>query len=631
MTPIPPDPDTLPCHLALLVISGTGQGHRVLVDRPAVLGRDPQSRVPVADDLVSRHHAVVEWLDGQLIVRDLGSKNGTYVNGREIREPTVLKSEDHLRIGRTQIAVVEVAPQESARADRAPADVETQEGSAAGAPKGGDHLRVNRLILRRASELTARLAALSRIRHSISAFSSTIRRSLQADAVGIYSAPPGLDAIFVEGPINLGEEDRAVLTAMERGSAWKADFLKRPVPSTTLFFPIHAEGRAAAVVVLGRENARPFEPLDLEFAETLSECLRALPLGQMLAQGSAQLLPDHLGIVGSSEPMNVLRTQIRSFAGTNVTVLIRGESGTGKELCARAVHQLSPRRFGPYIEVNCACMVSQLTEAELFGHEKGAFTGAVERRIGKVELADGGTLLLDEIGELDPDLQAKLLRVIEGQPFFRVGGNDSVRADVRFLCATNRNLEQMVEEGTFRRDLYHRINVLNLSVPPLRDRIEDIPELVPYLIRQIREDNAVAREYAVTPRAYRRLLSHLWPGNVRELRNVLERIMLLCSGHIIDEPMVPREVGSDEESTTVKLPRLQMLTEMIEREEISRALVESGGQKSQASRQLGISRPTLDKKIKMYGLDRLTASHRRQSSGETLADMDGKGDEGEEF
>ncbi len=238
-------------------------------------------------------------------------------------------------------------------------------------------------------------------------------------------------------------------------------------------------------------------------------------------------------MVGQSAMIEKVRKSISRAAPTSATVLIRGESGVGKELVARAIHAASPRRDGPLVCLNCAALAPTLLESELFGHEKGAFTGATDRKVGKFEAADGGTLLLDEIGEMSPDLQAKFLRVLEGQPFERLGGNRAIKTDVRVIAATNRDLEEAVKAKEFRSDLYYRLRVVEVEVPALRQRMEDLPLLVEHFIQLLRH-HADRRIDGVSSRALELLCRHSWPGNVRELRNVLERAIVLGSGNILD-------------------------------------------------------------------------------------------------
>ncbi|WP_398309970.1 nif-specific transcriptional activator NifA [Zoogloea sp.] len=242
-------------------------------------------------------------------------------------------------------------------------------------------------------------------------------------------------------------------------------------------------------------------------------------------------------VIGVSKRMQDVFAEVHQAGPSRSTVLLRGESGTGKEVIARALHTLSPRKEGPFIKVNCAALSESLLESELFGHEKGSFTGAVGERKGRFEMADKGTLFLDEIGDISPAFQAKLLRVLQEREFERVGGNRSIKVDVRLVCATNRNLEKMVAAGEFRADLYYRINVVSLFLPPLRERRDDIPPLIAYFIERYNKDNG--RDLRVTPEALNVLVNCYWPGNVRELENCIERTATMARGESISELHFP--------------------------------------------------------------------------------------------
>jgi DNA-binding NtrC family response regulator len=252
-------------------------------------------------------------------------------------------------------------------------------------------------------------------------------------------------------------------------------------------------------------------------------------------------LQQRTGIIGESSPIQELLVKIEQMAPVSSTVLIQGESGTGKELVAKGMHDLSPRRGKPFIAVNCAALPESLLESELFGHEKGAFTGAAERRLGRFELADTGTIFLDEIGEIPPSVQVKLLRVLETRTFFRVGGIQPIKVDVRVLAATNRSLRDSVSQGEFRDDLYYRLNVLNIYLPPLRERREDIPLLVRRFIRELaKAHERIFRGIATD--ALQRLVEAPWPGNVRQLRNLIESMVVLAPGHEIRAADIPADI-----------------------------------------------------------------------------------------
>ncbi len=308
-------------------------------------------------------------------------------------------------------------------------------------------------------------------------------------------------------------------------------------------------------------------------------------------------------IVGRSPALKSALEKLRKAAAGDVTVLLLGESGTGKELFARALHALSPRSEGPFVAINCASIPESLLESELFGHEKGAFTGAHTTKRGKFELASGGTLFLDEISEMSPALQAKLLRVIEEKRFERVGGTRIIEVDVRIVVATNRALEREVQEGRFREDLYYRISVFPIRIPPLRERKEDIPLLAEYFAERAAEDMKVEKP-EITEEAMEKLLSYSWPGNVRELKNVIERAVILCEGgkilphHIILIP--PKKEELDLSGTLEEA--VKRAAEWVERRKIQQALEDAGGKLEEAARSLGISLKTLYAKMKKHGL-----------------------------
>jgi len=311
-------------------------------------------------------------------------------------------------------------------------------------------------------------------------------------------------------------------------------------------------------------------------------------------------------LVGSSSAMQAVRDMIRTIAPTDCAVLILGETGTGKELVARSLHEQSLRAGKPFVPVNCGAIPENLVESELFGHRKGAFTGADQHRKGLVEVADGGTLFLDEIGELDKQIQVKLLRFLESGEIRRVGENEPFRVDVRVICATNRSLKEMVDEGTFRQDLYFRINTFELYLPPLRERREDIPELVEHLIGRKWPGR---RRVEVAPEALELMMSYDWPGNVRELANVVERALILSGGEPITCQHLPLHL-QDASSSAVPVPALpqtmptqtvmpeQPLTlRDLEREHILRVLAKHNGRKPAAAKELGISLKTLYNKL----------------------------------
>lgn len=305
-------------------------------------------------------------------------------------------------------------------------------------------------------------------------------------------------------------------------------------------------------------------------------------------------------IVGRSEKMLEIIKTVGRIAPSPVTVLIIGESGTGKELIARAIHGASPRREKLFLPVNCAAIPETLLESELFGYEKGAFTGAQNRTPGKFELADGGTIFLDEIGDMSLSLQAKVLRVLQDKTFMRIGGKEPVTVDVRVIAATNQDIEEMVRDGRFREDLYFRLNVCLLKIPPLRERREDIEELAYYFLEKY------SREYSkeikgFTPQTLEKLLSYSWPGNVRELENAVARAVASSKAQVLTPDDFPFSEKPSEKEEIPLLP-LAKATEELEKRLIKEALEVSGGNQTQAAKILQISRQTLSTKIKQYGI-----------------------------
>ncbi len=344
------------------------------------------------------------------------------------------------------------------------------------------------------------------------------------------------------------------------------------------------------------------KPVDIEELKVLVEkTLTVSDLVEENASLKAQVGEELAGrhILGRSRALREVLETVGMVAPTDATVLIMGESGTGKELVADAIHALSRRASGPLIKVNCAALPETLLESELFGHEKGAFTGAVARREGRFKLADGGTLFLDEIGEMSPVLQAKVLRVIQERSFERVGGRETLRVDVRLLVATNRDLPTEVREGRFREDLYYRLAVIPIVIPPLRERPDDIPILAEHFLRTFAQRNGKGVR-SFSPAAMERLQRHPWRGNVRELENLIERVVIMARGEVIGVEDLPGNLkGEAPASAGVVAGR--SLSEL-EREAILKTLEMTGGNRTETARLLGIGRRTLQYKLKEYGL-----------------------------
>ncbi len=306
-------------------------------------------------------------------------------------------------------------------------------------------------------------------------------------------------------------------------------------------------------------------------------------------------------IVGQSPSMQEVFDTIRQVGPSRSTVLIQGESGTGKELVAHAIHRLSAQAHGPFVAVHCAALSQNLLESELFGHEKGAFTGAVEKRRGRFELADGGTLFLDEVSEIDPGIQVKILRVLEERQFERVGGQETLDVDVRLVAATNRDLKKMVDEGKFREDLFYRLYVVVVHLPPVRERAGDIPLLVQHYLKEVARENEKPVT-AITPDAMDLLSSYAWPGNVREIRNVVERMVVLARGDKLTVRDIPAAIKEASHHHALPASVADLSLQEAEKQMIIGALKAHSGNRTQAATQLGISRRTLHRKLNEYGL-----------------------------
>jgi Nif-specific regulatory protein len=363
------------------------------------------------------------------------------------------------------------------------------------------------------------------------------------------------------------------------------------------------------------------DPDDLEFslavADNVALALRNLAKQQELSENlnqtrnEIQQLRKQLGaeseLVGSSPVLAGVQQQIARAAPSRATVLIRGESGVGKELVARAMHYASPRKKGPFVCLNCAALTETLLESELFGHERGAFTGATERKIGKFEAAHQGTLMLDEIGEMSPSIQAKFLRVLEGHSFERVGGSQQIKVDVRVIAATNRDLEKAVAENSFRRDLYFRLRVVEVFVPPLRKRPEDIVELANYFLDRFNAETG-RKIRGFTPEALHLMQQYRWPGNVRELKNVIERGVVLARTDFIENEdlnLSTIAAANDSGELVMSAPKSTfepLSLDEVERRHIHATLKATGWNKSRTAAILGVERSTLDRKIKRYEL-----------------------------
>ena len=429
------------------------------------------------------------------------------------------------------------------------------------------------------------------IREGLAAF-------LEQDGYETSCAADGKEAwkLFGKGDIDLG------ITDLRMPGMDGAELLRRILADTPGLPVIVLTGHGTVDVAVNamREGAWDFitKPPDLDrLSLVIKRALQNRALALRHRELEAELERNRLSqnMIGKSPVMRKVFDTISRVAPTRASILITGESGVGKELVADAVHGLSPRKDKPLIKVHCAALTASLLESELFGHEKGAFTGAVARRRGRFELANEGSLFLDEIGEIDPNIQIKLLSVLQERKFERVGGEETIETDVRIIAATNKDLKAEIEKGTFREDLYFRLNVVNIEVPPLRDRKDDIPIMAASFLKEFAAENGKAID-GIHEKAYSRLYAYDWPGNIRELRNCIESAVVMCRKNLITEDDLPPALQATGEDGWLRIPLNSSLEEM-EKIYINAAVKYHKGNKSKAAEALGIGRKTLHRKL----------------------------------
>ena len=625
---------------------------RLAPGRAVSIGRAPSNDIVVHDERASRlHAAIVPTADGWAI-RDLGSRNGTLVSGAAIAAERPLAPGDVIAIGLTELTFGDGEPPTDPAATRAgngsaaATDIEAWQASIT-------HRRARGRLLEDIREVAASVPRVGRAAADLCRLAFALGRAddlkglakLALDAAlqgvaagrGIVLLPPhvgdlaaGPQATAAEAlvplasvpePWPLGGTPIGVATAVIAAdeallAAAGPDAIRGPDdPAGTISAPIRVRGRAVGVLHLEVTAAdRGCTPDDLEFVmavcDALGVALENVSTREALSTRLANTADENERLrrrLGEDAPMVVASAALRAIVGqvervatTKATVLVRGESGVGKELVARAIHEASDRRDGPFVCLNCAALSETLLESELFGHEKGAFTGATERKLGRFESAHKGTLMLDEIGEMSPNIQAKFLRVLEGHPFERVGGSGRVQVDVRVVAATNRNLEDAVACGEFRRDLYFRLKVVEIIVPPLRRRPEDVEAIARHFLDRFAGETGRQIE-GFTPAALQAMRAYHWPGNIRELRNCVERAVVLAQQAWIDvHDVALSHLAAPGESGRQSLARpayVPATLDDVERRHVFATLEAVGGNKTKAAAMLGIERSTLDRKL----------------------------------
>jgi len=599
-------------HLTIVFGEGDPKVCELLPGEPLRVGRHHENDLVVRDETVSRHHAEIYCESGRWFIRDKGGVNTTRINGKVITGPTELRDGHLIDVGKTSLRFsLELAtngvpgqPATGTQWDISPSCMDS--------PTGKTVLLQDELMA-----LCGFMAAAVKAgepRPLIQQALESVHRQLGATVSGFLSLDkenplpkvvlPRLAAVDIHLSKWLTQE-----VEKQGRTVWKKSQPPSPTDDDSLqafadaiCVPLRA-GKTPLGALHVYRLGKPFQEREALFLEVLAghlaNSLHLLRVHRTLeAENSRLRVHSQAGdeLIGTSLPLQELRQRIARLALRPSTVLIVGESGAGKELVALALHRQSPRREGPLVSVNCAAFTAALLESELFGHCKGAFTGADHDRAGVFEQADEGTLFLDEVGELSLDCQARLLRVIEGKGFRRVGGTSEIEVNVRILAATNRQLEKEVETNRLRRDLYFRLQGIEIRVPPLREHLEDIPELVETFLNRFAVE--WGRRTKVTEEALRRLQDYAWPGNVRQLRAVLENAVASTDREILEpgDLLLPTE-GPTTESPPLNLKKLEAWA-------VQRALCKTDGNITQAARLLGVARETFNAMMRRYGVER---------------------------
>ena len=612
-----------------------------LTDDEISVGREPSNKLWAADSGMSRRHcAIAKQEDGQFLLRDMGGRNGTRVNGERI-EKHELCHRDQIRVGNSTLVFLLGDEEAIAERNRLELDDTTVEEDVVASLRPEDstylHPDPERVSGQpKVERLAADLSTVLKIATHIGGIRD--EEGLQWQLLGmLFDVVPAQRAAILffddageiartaawdrlhgpEVPVRVSrtllkkitaERNGLLLDNIKRSPLGQAASLQSAGVKSALCVPLLLAGRVSGVIYL--DTRSPENPFDSDHLHLVAAVASLISLAWANVRHLEKLreenkyLQEEINLnhelVGESPRMRVVYELIRRVAATDSTVLIQGESGTGKELVARAIHNSSSRADGPFVAVNCAAITETLLESELFGHEKGAFTGAVAQKKGKVELAHGGTLFLDEIGEFAVALQAKLLRVLQEREVERVGGTRPMKIDVRFVAATNRGLLQAVEAGTFRRDLYHRLNVVSITLPALRERAEDIPLLADYFVAKASRKCRI-RPKPISAEVQACLLSYDWPGNVRELEHAMERALVLgASDKVLPEDLpseivesAPGEPNSSSFQSVVKEQKKQV---------VQKAMQQSNGNYIEAAKLLGIHPNSLLRLIRNLNL-----------------------------
>ena len=600
-----------------------------LTEAPVLIGRETAANLCIADPSVSRRHSQIEKEGEHFVIADLESLNGTFINDVPVKRRPLAHG-DRVRIGDSQFLFL-LHDGEASPASKS-SEVQFEDRHLSGSTI---QVKFNDAVYLMARDLSALMKVSTTVNaiRGLEELQKTLLELLfevvpaergaillsqgngleDAAVFGLDRARGPDEAIKVSRTIAqqvLGEKTSLLMSDAPAKQGFGSESLNQSRPSSLMCVPLIMLDRPLGVIYL--ETNAPDVHFDQDHLQLVSAIAAITAVAienarhiEWLWSENERLLADvniEHNMVGESPSMKQVYQLISKVAPTDSTVLISGESGTGKELAARAIHQNSKRSKLPFMGVNCAALAETLLESELFGHEKGAFTGALAMKKGRLEVADGGTVFLDEIGELSPALQVKLLRVLQEREFERVGGTKAIKVDIRLVAATNKDLDQAIAEGTFRQDLFYRLNVVELAMPPLRKRPEDIPLLANYFASKHGE-KCNRKILGVSPEAQARLLSYEWPGNVRELENAIERAVVLgVTDHILPEDLPEATLESEAAATTIPAPRYHEAVTQTKKQIILSAMDQAKGSYTEAAKLLGVHPNYLHRLIRNLNL-----------------------------
>jgi transcriptional regulator with GAF, ATPase, and Fis domain/pSer/pThr/pTyr-binding forkhead associated (FHA) protein len=613
----------------LVVLSGPDGGSEYMVSGVSTVGRSSECTITVNDKSMSRQHFEIDVTGSRPRVRDIGSSNGTFVDGRLVSE-CELESGIIICAGASEYTLIEYYAEAHLSGAKSMNTTAITSVDAVGRLFSNSKNDRDLIVIYKTARHLPLCTSLSSLGEALL---KPLCSSIGGDGGSIFLLYPN-DKLLEAAHWSSGKDETIIINApkdlLESVRSTEKGYLHHyENGETAIAVPLSAQGKILGILYiarLGLKNGPPDSPAPLEKSRTSwddRDLSVALAIGEVGGPALSSLitkiklfsergrfhrtLRETTGIIGNSESIKYVTKMVSKVAPANNPVLILGETGTGKELIAKAIHYNGPRAGNPMISVNCAALVTDIAESELFGHIKGAFTGATCDRKGRFELANSGTLFLDEVGELSPAVQAKLLRVLETGTFTPVGSTKERTVNIRIIGATNRDLNDEVAKGRFRKDLYFRLNSFPLNLPPLRERREDIPDLVNHFLRHCAMTLGFRSKPTMPANFMDSLVAHNWPGNVRELANVIERCVVLSENEVLSEPLLEagtllkrpaEEADSNEGNPATK----DWTLEMMEAVHIEMVLKNTQWNKKKTAMLLGIERATLYSKIEKYGL-----------------------------